>query len=179
MTMRTLIGVVAAGAAAVSVSACSSNTKDVPVIGAVSTMGQPTVVVKNTSTVPLEVTVWTTERLDDYEATWEDMKGRTETIEVKQSRRFLVPEYEDSLRPLVRIEVETRGPSFEDSHHYWFESLSSPDYTVVASGAPDDLSLDAKRAVIVRIPEDRIRKPRRLRERPGQETQSAGADPGE
>jgi len=178
MSTRTLIGIVAAAASAASLFACSSNTKDVPVIGAVSSMGQPSIVMKNTTTVPLEVSVWMTERLDDYEATWEDMKGRTETIEVKQSRRFLIPEYEDSLRPLVRIEVETRGPSFEDSHHYWFESLSSPGYTVVASGTPDDLALDAKRAVIVRVPEDRIRKPRRLQERPGQNTQSAGADSG-
>lgn len=176
-SMRTIVAILATAALS-TFAACSSNTKDVPVIGAVSTMGTPSIVVKNNSTVPMEVTIWMTERLDDYGATWEDMVGRTEIIEVNESRRFLVPEHRETVRPLARIEVETRGPTFEQTHRYWFESLSSPDYTVALEGPADSLQLNSRRAVVVAIPPDRVYKDRRLQERPGRTPRSADADPG-
>ncbi len=136
--------------AAVALPGCSSG---VPVFGALS---RPYVKVQNSSTVPLQVTVWTARRGLAYDESWKDMDGRTERIDPGKSAEFTLREYDNAVDPIVRLQVDTRGPSFVESHQHWFELITEPSVTIRLSGRPEDIRIQSPTVRTVQIPRERV-----------------------
>ena len=123
--------------------------------------GAPSVTIQNTLTVPVRVTMWTTERRADYAQTWRNMRGRVDRIDPGKRARFVLREYELTADPVLRIEVQTRGATFDQTHTQWFEALSQPPFSASIAGAAEDLRFEESSVRIVGIPEDRVLDPGR------------------
>jgi len=146
-------------AALLAAPACSSSSGasgGPPILGALSDLGRPTFTIRNDATVPVQVTVWTTRHDLDYRATWKDMHGRTDTIDVGEQARFVLRELEDQPRSLVRVEVRTRGVSWEPQRTYWFEALGRNTLAAAITGDADEIDLDARRGTFAHIPPQRV-----------------------
>jgi hypothetical protein len=146
------------GLGLVALPACSSGgpSNRPPVLGAISDIGLPKFTIENEATIPVQVTVWTTRRTTDYEQTWRDMNGRTETVEVGGEVQFVLRELENDPRGLVRVELRTRGVSWEPSRTHWFEALGRNTLRARITGDADDLSLQSQRGTFASIPAERV-----------------------
>lgn len=172
-TRRAASAILAAAAAVVSCTlplGCASGAHDGGLFSSA-----PTITIKNELLTPVKVTVWTSDRTrPTYAETWRNMAGRTERIDPGRSAEFAVRDYGRRPDPILRLEVETRGPSFEKPRTTWFEVLSQPSFTATLCLAPRSALADATTAPpepalrftsssarIVQIPDDRILDPNR------------------
>lgn len=153
LAAASMIAAALACAAPAALFGCASDGHNVPVI---SSIGDPAIAVQNDLAIPVRVTLWSSTRSLKYEDTWKNMLGRTERIDPGDRASFVMRDAKATSEPVIRIQVETRGPTFDKPDITWFEVLSKPPFIAKLTGTPPRVRLDCDNARLVAIPADRV-----------------------
>jgi len=124
----------------------------------------PTVTVRNGAATPLTVAFWTSERVGSYEQTWKDMQGQSDRVDPGKSKTYRLVAYREAADPVLRMQVLTRGPSWEPAYTFWFEILTSPPLTITLTGPADRIEATPNRGLVAPIPWERVPAERRTTE---------------
>ncbi|TVQ33474.1 MAG: hypothetical protein EA376_02230 [Phycisphaeraceae bacterium] len=143
-----------AASAALTAGACQRGSMaDTSII---SSLGSPAATIENGSSVPVRITLWLGERGSDYNESWKNMTPRSELITAGGRTRLSLRDYDTYIDPVLRVQVETRGPSFLPSHASWHEIVTAPSFNLRLFGRPEDLQLRSTNARLVRIPNEKV-----------------------
>ncbi|RMD64240.1 MAG: hypothetical protein D6824_04245 [Planctomycetota bacterium] len=121
----------------------------------------PVVTVRNRTAAPVAVAFWVSERVGGYEQTWKNMQGQSDRVDPGRSANFRLSAYRDAADPVLRMQVVTRGPSWEPAYNYWFEVVTSPPLTITLTGPLDKIEASASRGLVAPIPWARVPAERR------------------
>lgn len=126
----------------------------------------PVATVRNGADVPLSVTFWTSERVGGFAQTWANMRGQADRVDPGKRKAFRLSAYSKAADPVLRMQVITRGPSWEPSYNYWFEIVTAPPLTITLEGSPDRLGARPNHGIVQSIPWARVPEERRKVDQP-------------
>lgn len=124
----------------------------------------PTVTVRNRAATPLTVAFWTSERVGGYEQTWRNMQGQSDRVDPGKSKAYRLEAYRKAADPVLRMQVLTRGPSWEPAYTFWFEIVTSPPMTITLTGPADKIEATPNHGLVAPIPWSHVPAERRTTE---------------
>lgn len=122
--------------------------------------------VRNRGEAPVNVTFWTSERIGGFEQTWQGMQGQADRIDAGKHKAFHLGAYRKAADPVLRMQVVTRGASWETAYNYWFEVVSTPPMKITLSGPPDRILAQSNHGEVEAVPWDLVPKERQQFDEP-------------